>query len=55
MRNNNKQWHRHYGVYGVCVNKRKELLVIEKNGGPYSGLWDLPGDPLKILKAYQNA
>lgn len=30
MRNNNKQWHRHYGVYGVCVNKRKELLVIEK-------------------------
>lgn len=43
MRNNNKQWHRHYGVYGVCVNKRKELLVIEKNGGPYSGLWDLPG------------
>lgn len=38
MRNNNKRWHRHYGVYGVCVNKRKELLVIEKNGGPYSGL-----------------
>ena len=30
MRNNNKRWHRHYGVYGVCVNKRKELLVIEK-------------------------
>ena len=29
MRNNNKQWHRHYGVYGVCVNKRKETSVYK--------------------------
>ena len=29
MRNNNKQWHRHYGVYGVCVNKRKEASVYK--------------------------
>ena len=55
MRNNNKQWHRHYGVYGVCVNKRKELLVIEKMADHILDCGIFLVDPLKILKAYQNA
>lgn len=55
MRNNNKRWHRHYGVYGVCVNKRKELLVIEKKADHILDCWIFLVDPLKILKAYQNA
>lgn len=42
---NDKQgkWHRHIGVYGVCINENNEMLVIIKNGGPYDGLYDLPG------------
>lgn len=43
MGQTNTKWHRHYGIYGVCLNERGSLLVIEKNGGPYTGLWDLPG------------
>lgn len=37
------KWHRHYGVYGICINENNELMVIKKNGGPYTGLFDLPG------------
>lgn len=30
MGQNNTKWHRHYGIYGVCLNERGNLLVIEK-------------------------
>lgn len=43
MNYKSEQWHRHLGVYGVCVNSNPELLVILKKGGPYDGLFDLPG------------
>ncbi|OBR65176.1 hypothetical protein A7K91_00410 [Paenibacillus oryzae] len=35
-------FHRHLGVYGVCI-RDNQLLVIHKSGGPYSGRYDLPG------------
>ena len=35
-------FHRHMGVYGICVRKN-QLLVIEKTLGPYTGQYDLPG------------
>jgi ADP-ribose pyrophosphatase YjhB (NUDIX family) len=37
-----EKWHRHLGVYGICVNEGR-LLVIHKNGGPYINRFDLPG------------
>lgn len=39
-------WHRHMGVYGFCFNGNK-ILVIRKNGGPYTARFDLPGGSLK--------
>lgn len=41
------RWHRHFGIYGVCLNTNGNLLVVKKNGGPYDGLWDLPGGSLE--------
>ncbi|MGA4721378.1 NUDIX domain-containing protein [Fictibacillus nanhaiensis] len=35
--------HKHRGIYCICFNKSGELLVIEKNGGPYKNRFDLPG------------
>ncbi|MFC4810943.1 NUDIX hydrolase [Paenibacillus sp. GCM10023250] len=37
-----EMWHRHFGVYGVCVRDQR-LLVIRKTKGPYAGRFDLPG------------
>lgn len=37
-----ENWHRHFGVYGICTREDK-LLVIYKDGGPYTGRYDLPG------------
>jgi ADP-ribose pyrophosphatase YjhB (NUDIX family) len=37
--------HRHVGVYGVCVSAN-QLLVINKNTGPYRNRYDLPGGRL---------
>lgn len=42
-----EKWHRHLGVYGICINEKNEMLLIEKNGGPYTGLYDLPGGSLE--------
>lgn len=39
-------WHRHVGVYGICI-RNNELLVIHKNGGPYTGRYDLPGGSIE--------
>ncbi|OKP99175.1 NUDIX hydrolase [Paenibacillus sp. P46E] len=36
----------HFGVYGICVNDGK-LLVIRKGRGPYRGRFDLPGGRLE--------
>lgn len=37
---------KHFGVYGICINKNK-LLCIMKNGGPYNCRFDLPGGSQK--------
>ena len=42
-----EKWHRHMGVYGICVSSDNELLLIKKNGGPYTGFYDLPGGSLE--------
>lgn len=47
-------WHRHLGAYGICVSDGK-LLVIRKNGGPYTGRYDLPGGSLEPLESLQEA
>jgi ADP-ribose pyrophosphatase YjhB (NUDIX family) len=39
-------WHRHLGVYGICLQNGK-LLVIHKKGGPYTGRHDLPGGSIE--------
>lgn len=41
-----KKYHRAFGVYGICVEDDK-LLVINKNGGPYINRYDLPGGSLE--------
>lgn len=41
-----KKYHRAFGVYGICVEYNK-LLVINKNGGPYINRYDLPGGSLE--------
>ncbi|MBU5210254.1 MULTISPECIES: NUDIX hydrolase [Heyndrickxia] len=40
------KYHRAFGVYGIYVEEG-ELLVINKNGGPYTNRFDLPGGSLK--------
>ncbi|WP_232735791.1 NUDIX domain-containing protein [Alteribacter populi] len=37
--------HRAFGVYGICVQGDK-LLVIDKMKGPYKNRWDLPDGSL---------
>jgi ADP-ribose pyrophosphatase YjhB (NUDIX family) len=43
---NSKKYHRAFGVYGICIEDGK-LLVINKNGGPYINRYDLPGGSLE--------
>jgi ADP-ribose pyrophosphatase YjhB (NUDIX family) len=43
---NNTFYHRHLGVYGICLNIGS-LLVIHKNNGPYKNRFDLPGGSLE--------
>lgn len=40
------KFHRAFGVYGIFVED-EELLVINKNGGPYINRFDLPGGSLE--------
>ncbi|GIQ71411.1 NUDIX domain-containing protein [Xylanibacillus composti] len=47
-------WHRHHGVYGICSDDQK-LLLIHKNGGPYSGRFDLPGGSLEPNESVAEA
>lgn len=34
--------HEHFGVY-CLIWRSRELLLVKKTDGPYSGYWDLPG------------
>ncbi|WP_308635541.1 NUDIX hydrolase [Paenibacillus silvisoli] len=38
-----ERWHRHFGVYGICLDGGVKLLVVRKGKGPYAGRYDLPG------------
>ena len=42
----NNRCHRAFGVYGIYVEDG-QLLVINKNGGPYINRFDLPGGSLE--------
>lgn len=41
-----KNWHKHYGIYGIAI-KDKEILLINKRKGPYINRFDLPGGSLR--------
>lgn len=47
-------WHRHVGVYGICVQDGK-LLVINKQGGPYTNRYDLPGGTVEPHESLTDA
>lgn len=49
-----KKYHRAFGVYGICFEKGK-LLVINKNGGPYKNRFDLPGGSLEEVESLTSA
>ncbi|MCM3721175.1 NUDIX hydrolase [Solibacillus isronensis] len=49
-----KKYHRAFGVYGICVEDDK-LLVINKNGGPYINRYDLPGGSLEERETLSKA
>ncbi|MBO8155828.1 MAG: NUDIX hydrolase [Bacillaceae bacterium] len=46
MVKNAKNFHRAFGVYGICEHEGR-LLVIKKNTGPYINRFDLLGGSLK--------
>lgn len=48
------KWHRHIGVYGICAREDR-LLVIHKNGGPYTGRFDLPGGSIEMNESLFDA
>ncbi len=37
----------HLGVYGICIQNDK-VLVVKKSRGPYKGLYDLPGGRIEF-------
>lgn len=41
-----ENYHRAFGVYGICPQKQS-LLLIKKNVGPYNNRYDLPGGKLE--------
>ena len=53
MNTNEPTFHRAFGTYGIYYNEGK-LLVIHKQGGPYTYRYDLPGAVSKILRHYQT-
>jgi ADP-ribose pyrophosphatase YjhB (NUDIX family) len=50
---NKGNYHRAFGVYGIC-EKNGKLLVIKKNGGPYINRFDLPGGSLEDAESLTN-
>ncbi|MDN6029388.1 MAG: NUDIX hydrolase [Lactobacillus sp.] len=49
------KYHRAFGVYGIMYEKNKGLVVIKKNGGPYTNRFDLPGGSLEDGEALNVA
>ncbi|MEK3886341.1 NUDIX hydrolase [Bacillus sp. FSL K6-3431] len=49
-----KIYHRAFGVYGICLEDEK-LLVINKKGGPYTNRYDLPGGSLEDAESLSIA
>jgi ADP-ribose pyrophosphatase YjhB (NUDIX family) len=49
-----KRTHRAFGVYGICFENNK-LLVINKNRGPYINRFDLPGGSLEESESLNEA
>ena len=47
-------YHRAFGVYGICL-EGNQLLVINKNGGPYINRFDLPGGSLEEGESLSEA
>ncbi|WP_373768545.1 NUDIX domain-containing protein [Jeotgalibaca porci] len=47
-------YHRAFGVYGIIANKN-QLLVIKKNGGPYTNRYDLCGGSLEEGELLEEA
>lgn len=42
------EYRNHFGVYGICYRDNKLLCIRKnKNSGPYSGYYDLPGGSQK--------
>ncbi|AOY16311.1 DNA mismatch repair protein MutT [Bacillus sp. ABP14] len=44
--NNASNFHRVFGVYGICI-ENNNILVIDKIKGPYRNRYDLPGGSLE--------
>lgn len=42
------------GAYGLIITEGK-LLLIEKMGGPFKGLWDLPGGAIEFGESPETA
>lgn len=53
MADNNDNFYRHIGVYGICV-AAKRILVIRKILGPYIGKYDLPGGRLEMKESLEQ-
>lgn len=50
---NTNIFYRHTGVYGICVAK-KRILVIQKALGAYTEKYDLPGGRLEKLESLEQ-
>lgn len=48
-----ESWHMHFGIYGIAI-RNNEMLLIEKNGGPYTGRYDLPGGSLENMESIEQ-
>ncbi|WP_176445001.1 NUDIX hydrolase [Paenibacillus herberti] len=47
-------WHRHLGVYGICIHEGK-ILLVHKQGGPYTNRYDLPGGTVETNEPLAHA
>ncbi|WP_426355283.1 NUDIX hydrolase [Exiguobacterium sp. R-39] len=54
MNTNEPTFHRAFGTYGIYYNEGK-LLVIHKQGGPYTYRYDLPGGSLEDFETLPDA
>lgn len=49
-----RKYHLAFGCYGIIGNQ-SELVVIKKNGGPYTNRYDLPGGSLEDGESLNHA